>query len=202
MRARAQDLWLLAGGAAALFVAALPVDADHVPDVERAVFRAVNGDPGWSVWSGAVWAVMQLGMIAVVPVAALVALALHRYRLALAVLVAGVLAYAGGKLVKRVVERGRPDRLLDDVSIQGAAAHGLGFVSGHAAVAFAMATVVSMELVRREVKVLVVALAVVVAMARVHVGAHLPLDVVGGAALGLAAGGVARLAFRGAPACS
>jgi membrane-associated phospholipid phosphatase len=34
-----------------------------------------------------------------------------------------------------------------------------------------------------------------VCLARVHVGAHLPLDVAGGAALGLAVGGAVRLAL-------
>jgi undecaprenyl-diphosphatase len=36
---------------------------------------------------------------------------------------------------------------------------------------------------------------VAVCLARVHVGAHLPLDVVGGAALGLAVAGAVRLAL-------
>ena len=36
-------------------------------------------------------------------------------------------------------------------------------------------------------------LAVAVCLARVYVGAHLPLDIVGGAALGLAVGGAVRL---------
>jgi undecaprenyl-diphosphatase len=197
-----REAWCIAGGTAVLVVAALPVDAGDVPGLERVVFRAVNAD-GPALWSSAVWVVMQLGMIGVVPLAVVVAAALQRYRLALALLVAGAVAYAGGKLVKRVVQRGRPDELLDDVAIQGAAAHGLGFVSGHAAVAFALAAVLSLGDVRREVRVIVLALAVLVALARVHVGAHLPLDVVGGAGLGVAAGGLARFAWRiGRPACS
>jgi membrane-associated phospholipid phosphatase len=38
-----------------------------------------------------------------------------------------------------------------------------------------------------------VAAPVLVALARMYVGAHLPLDVLGGAGLGLAVGGVTRL---------
>ena len=193
--------WAVASGTAVLVIAAVPVDPDDVGAFERAVFRAINGG-GSVVWSAAVWAVMQLGMILVVPVAVVVALALQRHRLAVALLVAGAVAYAGGKVVKRVVERGRPDALLDDVAIQGAAAHGLGFVSGHAAVAFALATVLAFDDVRRPVRVLLLGGATLVALARVHVGAHLPLDVVGGAGLGVAAGGLGRLAVgRGRSAC-
>jgi undecaprenyl-diphosphatase len=45
---------------------------------------------------------------------------------------------------------------------------------------------------------LLVVLAATVGAARVYVGAHLPLDVVGGAALGLVVDGALRL-FRSAP---
>jgi len=38
-------------------------------------------------------------------------------------------------------------------------------------------------------------LVVVVCLTRVYVGAHLPLDVIGGAGLGVAVGGVVRLLF-------
>ena len=184
------DLLVVLGGMAVLVAAALPVDPQRVGDLERASFRALNG--GAQLPFAVVWPVMQVGMIGAVPVSAVVALLLHRHRLALALVVAGVVAYGGGKVVKRIVERGRPDALLDDVTIQGAASHGLGFVSGHAAVAFALATVVSAEFDRRVLQVVVAAVAVLVALARVHVGAHLPLDVVGGAGLGIAAGGIAR----------
>jgi undecaprenyl-diphosphatase len=196
-----RDLAFVAGGLALLVAAAVPVDPDRVPGFERAVFRAVN--TGTHAGSGAVWVVMQLGMIGVVPLSAAVALLLHRHRLALALLLAGALAYGGGKVVKRIVERGRPDDLLDDVAIQGAAAHGLGFVSGHAAVAFALATVVSRPLGGPDDgrRFVAFGVAIAVCLARVHVGAHLPLDVVGGAGLGLAAGGLARLTL-GRPACS
>jgi membrane-associated phospholipid phosphatase len=45
-------------------------------------------------------------------------------------------------------------------------------------------------------------MAVFVCVARVYVGAHLPLDVVGGAALGLAAGTGVRLLFGRPAPCS
>jgi undecaprenyl-diphosphatase len=64
---------------------------------------------------------------------------------------------------------------------------GLGFVSGHTAVAFAVAAVASPYLDRRG-RALAYGLALVVGLARIQVSAHLPLDVVGGAALGYTVG--------------
>ena len=50
----------------------------------------------------------------------------------------------------------------------------------------------------RQGRIAVVALAGIVGVLRVYVGAHLPLDIVGGVGLGVACGGVARL-LLGAP---
>jgi membrane-associated phospholipid phosphatase len=190
------DVALVAGGAALLLVAALPVDPDHVPDAEAAVFRVVNGTTVLPFVL--VWPVMQLGNVLVVPASVLVAAAFRRWRLAAELLIAGTVTYLGAKVVKGIWPRGRPDGLLADVVIRGAEAHGRGFVSGHAATLTALAAVAWPWLGRRG-RIAVAVLVVVVCLARVYVGAHLPLDVVGGAALGLAVAGVVRLLF-GRPA--
>jgi undecaprenyl-diphosphatase len=128
---------------------------------------------------------------------AILALATRRLRLALdAVLAAGSI-YLIAKLVKEFVQRGRPQTLLDNVNILGEPARGLGYVSGHSAVAVALATVASPYLGRRARRVAWV-LAGCVCLARMYVGAHLPFDVVGGAALGWAAGSLV-LFVLGAP---
>jgi membrane-associated phospholipid phosphatase len=190
------DVALVAGGAALLLVAALPVDPDHVPDAEAAVFRVVNGTTVLPFVL--VWPVMQLGNVLVVPASVLVAAAFRRWRLAAELLIAGTVTYLGAKVVKGIWPRGRPDGLLADVVIRGAEAHGRGFVSGHAATLTALAAVAWPWLGRRG-RIAVAVLVIVVCLARVYVGAHLPLDVVGGAALGLAVAGVVRLLF-GRPA--
>jgi membrane-associated phospholipid phosphatase len=100
--------------------------------------------------------------------------------------------YVLAKVVKHFVQRGRPSGLLEDVVVRGAAPHGLGFVSGHIAVVTALAVVAWPWLPRWGRWVVAVAVAVVF-LARMYVGAHLPLDMVGGAALGLAVGFTARL---------
>jgi membrane-associated phospholipid phosphatase len=186
------DAALAVGGLGLLLLAALPVDPAHVPAAEAAVFRVVNGTTVLPFV--VVWPVMQLGNVLVVPAATVLAAAFRRWRLALELLVAGAGTYVAAKVVKGIWPRGRPDGLLSDVVIRGAAAQGRGFISGHAATLTALAVVAWPWLGRRG-RIAVVVLVTVVCLTRVYVGAHLPLDVVGGAALGLAVGGLVRLLF-------
>ena len=184
------DLALVATGLVALVLAALPVDRRSVSDAEAAVFGVLNG---YDVLPFAlIWPVMQLGNVLVVPASALLAAALRRWWLAVELLVAGLGTYVLAKVVKGIVPRGRPDDLLSEVVIRGAEAHGRGFVSGHAAVVAALLAVAWPALGRRG-RIVAVALVVAVCLTRVHVGAHLPLDVVAGAALGLAVAVAVRL---------
>lgn len=198
VRVRRDVLWLVTG-AVLLLLSALPVEEHSLSGVERSAFRAVNGIPG--VPFAPVWLLMQAGNVAAVPVAAGAAAAARRFRLGLGLLVAGALAYAAAKVVKQFVTRGRPSTLVEDVEFHGAVAHGLGFVSGHAAVAVALAAVAFPYLGRRG-RWSVGGLAVFVCVARMYVGAHLPLDVVGGAALGLLVAAVVRLGFGRPAPCS
>lgn len=184
-------------GTLILLATATVIHADRVGARETDLFRLVNdlGLPSWT--DPAVWLVMQLGVIGAVPVVAAVALGLRKWRLALdAVLAAGSI-YLIAKLVKEFVHRGRPQTLLDQVHILGEPARGLGYVSGHSAVAVALATVASPYLGRGGRRV-AWTLAAAVCLARIYVGAHLPLDVLGGAAMGWAAGGLVHLVL-GAP---
>ena len=190
------DAALIVVGAVVLVLAALPVHRTSVSPAEAAVFRVLNGTTVLPFV--VVWPVMQLGNVLVVPVTTLLAAAFRRWRLAVELLVAGAGTYVAAKAVKGIWPRGRPDGLLPDVVIRGAAALGRGFVSGHAATLTALAVVAWPWLGRRG-RIAVVLLVVVVCLTRVYVGAHLPLDVVGGAALGLAVGGLIRLLF-GRPA--
>ena len=188
-------LGLLAGAAlAAAFLAAsaAAIDADRVSSPEADVFIAVNDLPG-SLYPVA-WPVMQLGNLFVVPAVAVIAAATKRFRLALAAASSGVAVWLLAKVIKEVAERGRPAELLADVELRNAPAAGGGFVSGHAAVAFAMATVATPYLGRWG-RVIAWTLATAVGVARVYVGAHLPLDVVGGAAFGVSVGLLANALF-------
>jgi undecaprenyl-diphosphatase len=68
---------------------------------------------------------------------------------------------------------------------------GNGYPSGHTTVAFAVATLVAGSL-RGRWRVVPYVLATLVGIGRLYFGAHLPLDVVGGALLGVAVGTLAR----------
>ena len=154
------------------------------------MFRWINGLPDAIYTPVAV--IMQLGNLAAVLVLTILALAFRRYRLAIGIGLAGSAAYLISKVVKELVDRGRPADLLDDVEQRGAHASGLGYVSGHSAVAFAVVTVAALWLARTG-RPCCGCSPPQWRSPRYYVGAHLPMDVVGGAALGAACGAVGRL---------
>ena len=193
---RPGDLIWLVAGILVLLAFAQPVHADRVEQLEADAFRLVNDLP--SVPFPVVWVPMQLGNLLVVPAAVLAALAFRRWRLAGGLALAGAGVYVLAKVVKRFVERGRPSDVLDDVVVRGAAPHGLGFVSGHIAVVTALAYV-AWPWLPRWGRWAAGAAVTAVFLTRMYVGAHLPLDMVGGAALGLAVGALVRL-LLGVPA--
>jgi undecaprenyl-diphosphatase len=191
-----RDAVLLVGALVVLVLSALPVHPHEISAAERGVFRVINDHTVLPFIL--VWAVMQLGNFLAIPAVALIAGAFRKWRLAIGMLVGGVLSYYLAKVVKSIVERGRPASVLDDVHLRGTVLAGRGYVSGHAAVVTLLVTLAWPYLGQRA-RIAVVAVAVFVCLARVYVGAHLPLDIVGGAALGLAVAALVRL-LLGRPA--
>jgi membrane-associated phospholipid phosphatase len=190
------ELAWLAGGVSLLVLAAVPAAwSSAVPGPERWAFRLVNDTV--TLPFGAVWAVMQLGNVVVIPVAAAVAVAFRKFWLTAGILVGGLVTYELARVVKQIVERGRPGALLPGVHLRDAPTAGLGYVSGHAAVVAFLATV-TWPYLGRWARWGAGVLAALVCLSRVYVGAHLPLDIVGGAALGLAVGALVRLPLRSA----
>jgi len=85
-------------------------------------------------------------------------------------------------VLKATVERRRPYETLAEADPLIRASVGNSFPSGHAATSFAGAVILG-YLFRRALPGLF-ALAALVAVSRVYVGVHYPLDILGGAALG------------------
>ncbi|MDH3538814.1 MAG: phosphatase PAP2 family protein [Acidimicrobiia bacterium] len=192
---KAQLVALTGGSAVFVTTAALAWD-DNVSAAEKSAFEFINGWPDWI--AGPLYPVMQFGMVVAPFVAGAVAWYLTRKRQPAAAFVStGFGMWLFAKLVKVVVDRPRPGGLLEEeisYRIDGGP-EGLGFVSGHAVVGFAIAVIATPYVGRRGAAVLW-ALATGAATLRVYVGAHLPLDSVGGAALGIAAGAIALLVVR------
>jgi undecaprenyl-diphosphatase len=169
----------------------------RVPGWEATLFERINELPG--VLRVPLWPVMQLGNFWTWIVAVPILIAVYRRPApAVAVAISGMCAWVLAKVVKSFVERGRPAQLLDEVVVRESGIHGQGFVSGHAAVAAALAAAITPWL-PRPVAVVAWVLVVLVAVARVYFGAHLPLDVIGGIGLGLVCGAIAG-AIVGIPA--
>jgi undecaprenyl-diphosphatase len=186
------DPWIALGtGTAALLVTAAAVRRDHVGPGEDLVFRAVNGLPD-SLYPPA-WVVMQLGTLGAAPAAAGVAWLAADGELAARLLVSGTATWALSKLVKQMVRRPRPANLLPGTRCRGREAAGLGYLSGHAGMAVALGAA-ALPRLGPAGRALALSVIPVVGLTRVYVGAHLPLDVAGGAALGLAVEAAVRLA--------
>ena len=179
-------------GVTGLLATAGAVRRDRVSAAEARAFRAVNGLPD-ALYPPA-WVVMQLGAFGAGPAAAAAAWRAGDGELAARLLVGGTGAWAAAKLVKQVVRRPRPADLLPGIRGRGRDAAGLGYLSGHAAVAVALGAA-ALPRLGPAARALTLTAIPLVGLTRLYVGAHLPLDIAGGAALGLAADAAAGLAL-------
>ena len=175
----------------------------EVPGWEQSAFHTVNDLPDWL--EAPMWVFQLAGLLFVPLVVAAVAAALRRWWLA-----AALVAFVPLKLlvehvvVKQLVQRDRPGTTIcgypdafdescaifrGDVPLEG-----LSFVSGHAIIAWGVATVLWPALPHGW-RWVPVGIATLNAAARVYLGAHNPLDVLGGAAIGVTIGALLVLAF-------
>jgi membrane-associated phospholipid phosphatase len=182
-----RDLIVLATSLAVFAVCAVIVADGRVGPAERAVFHAINGLPGWLY--GPMLLFQYLGVLAMPLVIAVGALAFRRWRLAAALVLVVPLKLAVERVPKLLVERERPGTSVPDAILHGVPSAGLSFVSGHAIITFAIAGLLVLVLPRRW-GIVAFVLASLNAVARVYLGAHNPLDVIGGAAVGLAVAAV------------
>jgi undecaprenyl-diphosphatase len=176
----------LGAGLAVTVASALVAAGGTVPGWEQATFRAMNRLPGGL--SGAMWAVQLLGVLGTPLVVAAVAAALRLWRLATALVLLVPLKVAlEVEVMKRLVDRQRPGQTEPGAILRDVPSAGQSFPSGHAIIAFAIATLLAPYLSRRW-QVVAFGVAVAVCVARVYLGAHNPLDVIAGAGIGVAVG--------------
>jgi undecaprenyl-diphosphatase len=103
------------------------------------------------------------------------------------------------EILKAVVRRERPGTTIPDAVLRDVPSAGPSFPSGHAIIAFGIVVLIAPYLRHRWQLLLAVALAVLNSFARVYLGAHNPLDVIGGAFAGIAIGALLNFAL-GVPA--
>jgi uncharacterized membrane protein YbhN (UPF0104 family)/membrane-associated phospholipid phosphatase/tRNA A-37 threonylcarbamoyl transferase component Bud32 len=196
LRRHPGDVLRVMAGSVVVMVGGVLARQAPVARLEADLFRVLNDLPDAAV--AVLGPVMALATLPGAAAVALVALlARRRLRPALDIVVAVVAGSLVGDVVRQVVERTRPGTLLAQVAVRGPVDTLLAYPSGHTTIAAAMAGAVGPFLPRRARRAAWVVVWVVAA-GRLYVGAHLPLDVLGGAALGWALSAALHLVL-GAP---
>jgi membrane-associated phospholipid phosphatase len=165
-----------------------------IPAAEQRLFRAVNGWPDWLY--PVLWLPMQLGNLVVGTVVGIVVVAaLDDWWAIIWVLVAMVLKLVTERVIRHqladaVAARRRPGTSMPGAVLRGdVPVDGPSFPSGHVLLVTAVAGVVA-GVGPWWVDLIAFALAATVAVGRVYVGAHNPLDVTAGFGAGLVIGTV------------
>ena len=178
-------------GAAVFGTAALLVHSGATSLDER-LFLVVNDVPSWlaSVLTPVSKLFLPVALFVTIGAAIVFVMVWNRSAMPVAVgASAALLAYVGANLVKAVAQRPRPYEVLADAVLRQAPAHGTSFPSAHTAVAVA-AVVALLPFLPRRWTPWLIAYAALVAWSRMFLGVHYPLDVMGGAGVGLATAGL------------
>lgn len=169
---------------------------DYLNDIDTEALLAVNGLH--DMFQDALWWLVSTKWASLLLVLALVWVLLHQNRrhallvLAMIVLVFVLADQISSGLIKHLVERLRPTHdpsLGDAVHVVNGYRGGMyGFVSSHAANAFAAATFISLLLRHRLVTVSLMTWATLQCYSRVYLGVHYPGDILGGLVVGMLVG--------------
>jgi len=189
--------WLVAGVGAALFgVSAVLLKTGTLGWDER-LFRILNEVPAAAaaVLTPLSHLFLPAGVTVVVVLAVVYVVARNRSVLPVAAGAAAAgLAWALAHVAKAIADRPRPYEVMAGAVLRQQPAHGTSFPSSHTAVTVAV-VIALVPFLARPLAVAGIGYAVLVGWSRVYLGVHYPLDVLGGAGIGLAAGGVILLAL-------
>ncbi|WP_083889924.1 phosphatase PAP2 family protein [Nocardia pneumoniae] len=191
VRRRVADLQLAVSGVVVSAATAWACGSGFVERADHRLFRMINTLPDGLFRP--LWLIQLTGVLGAPAVVAAIALLARRFRLA-----AGLLLLIPAKLVverdilKSLVVHGRPGAIMPEAVLRDVPTAGLAFPSGHALLLFGMATLL-LPYSSRGQRAVTLAIAILAAVARIYLGAHTPLDVVGGAAAGIAVGALLNL---------
>ena len=194
---RARTAGLLAGLGAALFGVSAVLLKTGTLGWDESLFRLLNDVPAAaaSVLTPLSKLFLPAGIITVVALTAGYVLARNRSILpvASAAAAAGV-AWLLAHAAKAIADRPRPYQVMADAVLRQQPAHGTSFPSSHTAVTLAVA-IALVPFMARPLAATGIGYAVLTGWSRVYLGVHYPLDILGGAGIGAAAGGVILLAL-------
>lgn len=161
-------------------------DGAVLAGLEISVFKMINALPDWMRSFFVI--LTNIATIGAVALAGFIALIKSKRRIGLAILFSGAIAWLMANTLKELIGRARPNGFIDGAMIRYAElAGGNGFPSGHSTVAAACGMSLALILPRKYT-LLIVIVVLLVGVSRVYLGVHLPLDVVGGWAIGIVVG--------------
>lgn len=186
---------MLLGAGVVVFGLAAVLVHNGAPAWDATWFRAINETPHAvaDVLTPLARLFSPVGLAVAVAAAAIAAVVRSRSVLPLLVgASAGGAAWLIANLTKAAADRPRPYEVVAGAILRQSAAHGTSFPSTHTAVAVAAAIAV-LPFLPRPAAWGAIAFAVCVGWSRIYLGVHYPLDVLGGAGIGMAVGGAALL---------
>ena len=189
--------WLVAGLGAALFgVSALLLKTGTL-GWDESLFRILNEVPAAaaSVLTPVSHLFLPAGIAVVVVFVVVYVVARNRGVLPVAAGAAAAgIAWVLANVAKAIADRPRPYEVIAGAVLRQQPAHGTSFPSSHTAVTVAV-VIALVPFLARPLAAAAIGYAVLVGWSRVYLGVHYPLDVLGGAGIGLAVGGVIVLAL-------
>jgi len=194
---RAWAAGLLAGLGAVLFGVAAVLLKTGTTGWDESLFRLLNDVPAAAarVLSPLSHLFLPVGIAIVIVLAVGYVVVRNRSIMPVAAgIAAATVAWLLAHAAKAIADRPRPYQVVADAVLRQQPAHGTSFPSSHTAVTLAV-VIALVPFLARPLAAVAIGYAVLVGWSRIYLGVHYPLDILGGAGIGTATGGVILLAL-------